>query len=80
MNSNNDIAHENVFDKLLGDFFLQKRSDIKKGNSLVKQLEDTLGALGVRMEGEDLRGAAGEHTLGYQYLAESVDKDEHPRL
>jgi hypothetical protein len=36
VNANADIAHENVFDKLLADFFLQKRSDIKRGNTLVK--------------------------------------------
>lgn len=80
ISKNGDIAHENVFDKLLADFFLQKRSDIKKGNTLVKQLEETLGALGKRSEGEELQGEVGDHTLGFQYHAESVDKDDLPRL
>lgn len=29
-----DAAHDTVFDKMLADFFLQKRGDYKKGNKL----------------------------------------------
>ena len=32
------LAHENVFDKLLADYFLDKRGEYKESNKLLKQL------------------------------------------
>ena len=32
IDKNNSIAHKTAFDKMLADFFLQKRGDYKKGN------------------------------------------------
>lgn len=78
--SNSDIAHETVFDKLLSDFFLQKRSEIKKGNTLVKQLEEAFGGPDKKEGDDELQGEAGDHTLGYQYLAQAIGKDDQPVL
>lgn len=33
-------AHENVFDKLLADYFLDKRGEYKESNKLLKQLSE----------------------------------------
>ncbi len=35
---NFDIAHETVFDKLLSDYFLDKRGEYKDSNKLLKDL------------------------------------------
>ena len=35
---NFDIAHETVFDKLLADYFLDKRGEYKDSNKLLKDL------------------------------------------
>jgi len=37
--NNRDIAHETVFDKMLADYFLQKRGDTKNSNKLIGELE-----------------------------------------
>lgn len=37
--NNKDLAHETVFDKLLADYFLQKRGDYKKSNQVLTDLE-----------------------------------------
>jgi hypothetical protein len=37
--NNKSIAHESVFDEMLADYFLQKRSDYQKGNKLMTDLE-----------------------------------------
>jgi hypothetical protein len=36
----NDVAHPEVFDKMLADYFLQQRGEIKKGNQLLINLEE----------------------------------------
>lgn len=77
---NNEVAHESVFDKMLAEFFLHKRGDIKKGNKLISQLEETLGAVKSEQKGGSLSGEQGDHTLGYQYHAAAVGKDDAPRL
>lgn len=40
--NNREIAHENEFDQLLADYFLQQRGDVKKGNSLLLDLQKKL--------------------------------------
>ena len=37
--NNKELAHETVFDKLLADYFLQKRGDYKKSNKVLADLE-----------------------------------------
>lgn len=65
---------------MLADFFLHKRGDIKKGNKLVRDLEETLGAIKSDQDGGSLAGEAGEHSLAHQYQAAAVGKDEAPVL
>lgn len=77
---NNDIAHESVFDKMLADFFLHKRGDIKKGNKLITELEQILGAAKTSKDDGSLSGEQGDHTLAYQYAVDAVTKEDHPRL
>jgi hypothetical protein len=43
LESNQEIAHETVFDKMLADYFLQKRGDYKNSNKLITDLEEVLG-------------------------------------
>ena len=38
--NNRDLAHESVFDKMMADYFLDKRGEYKKGNKLLKDLEE----------------------------------------
>jgi len=42
--NNKNLAHETVFDKMLADYFLEKRGDYKRGNKLMKDLEELLGS------------------------------------
>ena len=37
--ANRDIAHESVFDKLMADYFLEKRGEYKQSNKLLRDLE-----------------------------------------
>lgn len=39
LEDNQNIAHETVFDKMLADYFLQKRGDYKSSNQLLTDLE-----------------------------------------
>lgn len=36
--------------------------------------------MGKRADDDKLKGEPGDHTLGYQYHHESIDKEDHPRL
>ncbi len=45
-NSTRDLAHETAFDKLLADFFLNKRNQFKKSRELIDQLDAKLVDLG----------------------------------
>jgi len=80
IDNNNEMAHESVFDKMLAEFFLQKRGDVKKGNKLINDLEETLGALKSSKEAGLLSGEPGDHTLGRQYQRQAHGKEDHPRL
>ena len=50
--NNWNIAHETVFDKMLADYFLQKRGDYKKGNQLLTNLEEIFGGDPAQLRGE----------------------------
>jgi hypothetical protein len=40
LDQNRDIAHENVFDQMMADYFLHKRGEVKQGNKMVRDLEE----------------------------------------
>jgi len=46
MANNGDIAHSDVFDRMLADYFLGKRGEIKESNKLMKELETAFSAEG----------------------------------
>lgn len=72
--NNKSIAHESVFDEMLADYFLQKRSDYKKGNKLMTDLEKNFDAKLGDDKGHPFSSKG--NTLGYHYMSQSVDKDE----
>ena len=86
--NNKDLAHETVFDKMLADYFLQKRGDYKKGNQLLTKLEaifgDDTNPSAVKLSGTKLDGKAGarpaDRTLGELYLHQTRDKHDRPEL
>ena len=43
-------------------------------------MEETLGSFESKKDGGSLSGEAGDHTLGYQYYADAVGKEDNPRL
>ena len=65
---------------MLADYFLHKRGDIKRGNKLITELEEKLGAARTKEDSGTLKGEQGDHTLGYQYHASAVGKEDHPLL
>jgi hypothetical protein len=76
--NNKLIAHETVFDEMLADYFLQKRSDYQKGNKLMTDLEKIFDSKIENNEGHPLTSSG--NTLGYHYMSQSVGKDDAPEL
>jgi hypothetical protein len=77
---NRDLAHESVFDKLLAEYYLQKRQDVKSGNSLLKQLEGEFSKASGRHPGVKTAEGNPEKTLGEHYLRQTSEKEDLPML
>lgn len=45
---NREIAHESIFDKLLAEYFLQKRGQFSKSKELMDDINSTFVKLGFR--------------------------------
>jgi hypothetical protein len=69
-----EIAHTNVFDEMLADYFLQKRGDYKKSNKLMSDLETAFDAQIDPNTGHPSSTVG--NTLGFHYMNQSVGKDE----
>jgi len=90
--NNKNLAHETVFDKMLADYFLQKRGDYKKGNQLLTDLERIFSSDSVRSggkaadyvnaekQGKRAGDPTGEDTLGRLYLEQTMEKEDQPAL
>lgn len=90
--NNKDLAHETVFDKLLADYFLQKRGDYKKSNQVLTDLERLFSSeesqtmlYGDLPEDDpartaDATGPGQRGTLGAKYLRQTWSKEDDPEL
>jgi len=87
------MAHETVFDKMLADYFLQKRADHKKSNALLEDIEKLFGTKEGKVHSyddlpaghpvataEELQGGAAAGTIGSHYLRQTWNKEETPTL
>jgi len=76
---NRDIAHDSTFDKVLAEYFLQKRQDVKGSNTLLKQMTEQFGKEG-RHPGVQTAETNGRKTLGEHYNRQTWEKEDKPVL
>jgi len=90
---NREMAHETVFDKMLADYFLQKRADYKKSNKLLEDIEtlfatkegrvhsyDDLVAGHPVANAQELQVESAKNTIGAHYLRQTWNKQDKPSL
>ena len=54
---------ENVFDNMLADYFVESKQEHKKGNRLLKQLEDFFSSFNEPLENHGRSGVKGKGNL-----------------
>ena len=73
----NDVAHPEVFDKMLTDYFLTQRGEIKKGNQLLSNLEEHFKNQTNPMNADQQEL---HERLGALYNKNCSDKSESPMM
>lgn len=87
------MAHETVFDKMLADYFLQKRADYKKSNKLLEDIESLFGTKEGKVHSYDelpaghpaataqeVQDELAKNTIGIHYLRQTWNKEDRPTL
>jgi hypothetical protein len=66
-----NIAHDNVFDQMLAEYFLEKRGNVKKGNKLLSDLTEEFNNKPSKYGDSKANKPFGEH-----YLEMTIEKDD----
>lgn len=74
------IAHDNVFDQMLAEYFLQKRGEVKASNKLVQDFANKFENDGKNLNPLVKNESGGDRTLGEHYARMTWDKDDQPEL
>lgn len=73
-------AHDNVFDQMLAEYFLQKRGDVKASNQMVQDFSNKFETEGKNFNPYIKNETGGARTLGEHYARMTWNKDDQPEL